>query len=108
MLTPEYYHNLYRNVGKLSVLGDWKVQTSRHLPLNFISCKGIITMKRVCPKKKTKASKTNVNVAMEVSYQLDDHCRGRWSSWLKRGCRVEDITQPLNMSFCPSNVKTAN
>ncbi|KAJ4441250.1 hypothetical protein ANN_11101 [Periplaneta americana] len=62
-------------------------------------------MKRVCLMKKIKADKTNVNVAMEVSYRLDNHSR-RSRLLLKRGCRVEDITQPLNIPFCPSNVKT--
>ena len=108
ILKPEDYHNLYRNVGKVSVLGiDWKVQDFKAFTSKLHKLEGISAMKRVRLKKKIKASKTNVNVAMEVSYRLDDHSRGHWSSLLKRGSRVEDIIQPLNMPFCPGNVKTA-
>ncbi|PSN29090.1 hypothetical protein C0J52_28411 [Blattella germanica] len=62
-------------------------------------------MKRVRLMKKIKAGKSNVNVTMEVSYRLDDPRHSR--SLLKRGCRVDDITQPLNLPFCPNNVKPA-
>ncbi|KAJ4429246.1 hypothetical protein ANN_26249 [Periplaneta americana] len=55
--------------------------------------------------KEIKAGKTNVNVAMNVSYRLEHHRRSK--SLLERGCQVEDIIQPLNMPVCPGNVKTA-
>ncbi|KAJ4435988.1 hypothetical protein ANN_18612 [Periplaneta americana] len=62
-------------------------------------------MKTILLTKKIKAGKTNVNVAMNVSYRLD-HSR-RSKSLLKRGCHVEDITRPLKIPFYPDNVKTA-
>ncbi|PSN44960.1 hypothetical protein C0J52_05491 [Blattella germanica] len=62
-------------------------------------------MKRVRLMRKIKAGKSNVNVTMEVSYRLDDPRHSR--SLLKRGCRMDDIAQPLNLPFCPSNVKPA-
>ncbi|PSN29395.1 hypothetical protein C0J52_28258 [Blattella germanica] len=102
VLTPEDYHNLYRNVGKVS---DWQVQDFKSFSSKLPKLEGMSNMKRVRLMKKIKAGKSNINVTMEVSYRLDDPRHSR--SLLKRGCRMDDITQPLDLPFCPSNVKPA-
>ncbi|PSN33623.1 hypothetical protein C0J52_20104 [Blattella germanica] len=48
VLTPEDYHNLYRNVGKVSVLGtDWQVQDFKSFSSKLHKLEGISNMKRV-------------------------------------------------------------
>ncbi|PSN37221.1 hypothetical protein C0J52_12660 [Blattella germanica] len=110
--------------GQTCAAGYWQCETSKEcLPIAYMcdniedcddasdedrkrcSLEGISNMKRVRLMKKIKAGKSNVNVTMEVSYRLDDPRHSR--SLLKRGSRMDDITQPLNLPFCPSNVKPA-